>query len=92
MEPEGLSDLTLIADHLSDEGNHNWARAVAAARRILVEQAEEIERLKGLLIERCRFAGDLRRFGEDGVEHAFHLAMYAALVTEIEKKSSGESK
>jgi len=51
MEPEGLSDLTLIADHLSDGGDHNWARAVTAARRILTARAEEIERLKGLLRE-----------------------------------------
>jgi len=46
METEGLSDLTLIADHLSDDGNHNWARSVVAARRILVDQSAQIERLQ----------------------------------------------
>jgi hypothetical protein len=71
METEGLSDLTLIADHLSDEGNHNWARAVAAARRILVEKAEEIERLKGLLREA---AEDMENWGWEGAAQNYREA------------------
>jgi hypothetical protein len=52
METEkDLSELILIADHLSDEGNHNWAFSVGFARSKLVAQSAEIERLKGLLRE-----------------------------------------